>query len=265
MNDDGKIVLAALLLALGMVGGAYLLVGGNYAPTVTVNPSDVYVSSNPVEHSVSVSSTVSDSIAPDLLMIQLRVQTESSNAKDSQTENAKVNSDLLAKLKLLGLKDSEIKTISYEVQPIYDSKTICNKETGYCNYDSVLSGYRTIHTLHLNIEEIDKGGEIIDSASTAGMNQTFVDYVQFTLKDKTRNDLETTLLKQASADAKVKAEAIVEGMGVTLGKPLSASQSFSYPQPYYMKTGMMDAGAPTELSGGEIEVSATVSVSYQIS
>jgi uncharacterized protein len=272
-SDCGKFaVVAALLLAVGLMGGGYLLAQGDYATKVNVtsgptNPN-VYVSSTPAEHAISVSGTASTKIAPDLLNIQIRVQTESANAKTSQEDNAAVSADLRSKVKALGVNDSSIQTTSYSVDPIYDSTYSCDKSGYNCHYDSKLTGYRTTHMLNVELSDLDKGGDVIDAAASAGSNQTFIDYVQFTLKDSTRRALQKELLKGASSEAKSKAESMAQGLGISLGKVLSASESYSYyPQPIYYRSAAMDmAGAApkTELSAGQVDVSATVSTSFEV-
>jgi len=269
----GKMAIpVAIILAIGLMGGGYLLAQGDYAPKVNVtsgptNPN-VYVSSTPAEHAISVSGSASTKIAPDLLNIQIRVQTESANAKTSQQDNAAVSADLRSKIKALGVNDSSIQTTSYSVDPIYDSTYSCDKSGYNCHYDSKLTGYRTTHMLNVELSALDKGGDVIDAAATAGENQTFIDYVQFTLKDETRRSVQKELLKEASGEAKSKAESMAQGLGISLGKVLSVSESYSYyPQPVYYRSAALDmAGAApkTELSAGQVDVSSTVSTSFEV-
>jgi len=244
--DCGKMaVLAAILIAVGMVGCGYFIAQGDYAPDVNIsngptNPN-VYVSSTPPEHSIYTSATSSKEVAPDLLLINVRVQTEDSSAKQSQEDNADVMADLLVKLKAQGLNESDIQTTRYSVDPIYDSTYLCDKNGYNCRYDSKLTGYRTTHSLSVRVTSLDKGGDIIDAASTAGVNQTFVDYIQFTLKDETRRSLQKSLLQEASAEAKSKAQSMATGLGVSVGKVLSVSESYSYyPTSVYYKAAMLD-------------------------
>lgn len=272
-GSGGMVVLAALLLALGMLGGGYLLSLGDYAPKVNVSSGDsmpnVYVSSTPPEHAIAVSATVSQKVAPDLLNIQVRVQTEGSNAKKSQEDNAVVSAQLLSAVKALGLQDNDIQTVSYSVQPVYESVYGCDSYGKACHYDYELKGYSTIHSVNLKVTDLGKGGDIIDAAGSAGTNQTFVDYVQFTLKDESRRSLEKSLLQNASAECKSKAQSIAAGLGVSLGNTLSASESFYYPSPVYKSFYAMEAAGDssaqsTQLAPGRVDVSATVSSSFEV-
>lgn len=271
--DTGKMmVVAAVLLTIGMLGGSYILAGGDYAPKINItggpsNPT-VYVSSTPPDHVISVSATASKKVAPDLLNIQLSVQTEASNAKDAQDENAKVAADLLTKLKALGIKDEEMQTVSYSVDPVYDSEYVCDSSGTRCQYRSKLVGYKATHGLNVKITDLTKGGDVIDAAGTAGKNQTFVDYVTFGLQDETRRSLETELLQDAGDSARAKADGIAAGLNVSVGKVLSASESFNYPTPVYYKGMYAAADAapapPTQLSPGQVDVTATISASFEI-
>ncbi|MEW6722923.1 MAG: SIMPL domain-containing protein [Candidatus Micrarchaeota archaeon] len=267
------LVIAAVLLTVGMLGSAYMLSQVDYSPKVNVTggPSspNVYVSSTPPEHAISVSASASTKVAPDLLNIQLRVQTESTVAKTAQEDNAEVAADLRSKLEGLGVKAEDIQTTSYSVDPVYDSDYVCEQGGIRCHYESTLKGYRVTHGISVKLTELDKGGDVIDAAGTAGTNQTFVDYVQFTLKDETRRSIEKSLLQNASAEAKSKAQGIASGLGVSVGKVLSASESFSYPvyyKSYDFMAGAMEAApsVPTQLSPGQVDVSATVSTSFEV-
>jgi uncharacterized protein YggE len=260
----------AVILVVGMLGGAYLLSQGEYVK-VTSGPSNLTYNMpiQPYEHSIGVSATSSKKVAPDELDIQFRVQTESSNAREAQQENAAVSADLKSKLNALGVTDAEMQTTSYSVDPVYDSSYVCDKTGMNCHYDSKLTGYRATNMLMVKLSDLNKGGSAIDAAATAGENQTFVDYVQFTLKDATRRSMEKTLLQEASSEAKSKAQGIATGLGISLGKVLSASESYNYyyPTPLYRNAMMDSAGAaapPTQLSAGQVDVSATMSASFEI-
>lgn len=264
----------AIFIMLGMIVGAYLLSQAKFAPNVNVNTGatnpNIYVSSIPPDHAISTSATVTQHVAPDLLVMQVSVKTEAANAKQSQQDNAAVSADLLSKLKALGLTDEAIQTSSYSVDAIYNSTYTCDKVSGTCGYNSVVTGYRTTNSLTLSVKDLAKGGDIIDAASTAGENQTFVDSVYFTLQDATQAAVSKALLKNASAEAKSEAQNIASGLGVSLGKVLSASQSsYYYPPSMNYKDMAMAAGAApapsTQLSAGQVEVSATVSTSFEVS
>ncbi len=274
MDDSKGMIIAALLVALALFGGAFMLSQSPAKIQVSNLSStpNVYVSSLPAEHAISVTGSSTRVVSPDLLEISLRISTNSKTAKNSQSDNAQVLADLKAKLLGVGLIESDIKTVSYSVSPVYKSVYKCPRvgSNADCYYDSELDGYTTTHSLQLRVTNLAKGGEIIDVASTSGVNQTFVDGIYFTLKDETKKSIETELLSLASSDALSKAQRLASGTGAAVGKLLSISESYSYnyPQPiYYARDsfgGVSEAAAPTSLSGGTTSVSVSVSAQYQI-
>jgi uncharacterized protein len=273
-SDKGKmLVIASLLLALGMVGSAYMLSGVDYSPKVNVSDitstPNVYVSSNPPEHVVSVSGTASKKVAPDQLNIRISVETQDENAKDSQGMNANVSDDLRAALKNAGVSEEEMKTTSYRVDVVRNSTRVCT-DSYNCRYVYEIVGYKTVHSLSVTVTDLEIGGDIIDAAASVSENDVFVDSVYFSLQESTRRSIQKELLEDAGDEAEEKAKAIVQGLGGTLGKLVSASESFYYPS--YRSYDYAMAAAPmyetdyksTELSAGEVEVSATVNAGYEL-
>jgi hypothetical protein len=256
-------VVAVFLLALGLMGSAYVLSKGDYAPTVNVG-------SQPQEHAITASATSSQMVNPDLLEMQLRVQTDAKTAKQAVQNNAAVSADLRTKLEVVGLSDDEIQTASYNINEITESNYTCDKDGRNCYYKYYVTGYRVTNVYALKVTDTTKGGAIIDAASGAGVNQTFVDYVSFTLKDETRRALEKSRLKSAAAEAKAKAQNMAEGSGAELGKLLSLSEAYNYyaksDRPSYALSEAVGSAAPmTDLAPGQVEVSVSVTASYEIS
>jgi hypothetical protein len=266
----GMMIAGAFLLMIGMLGGAYLLSMGDYAPKVTVNPAspNVYVSNSPEDHTISVSADATQNVAPDLLLIDLSVKTDDTTAAQSQSDNAAVVADLMTKLEAQGLTQSDIQTVSYDVEPDYNSTYVCDKTGANCQYQSTVTGYTTTQEFLLSVKQLDKGGQIIDAASAAGVNQTLVNSVSFTLQDSTRAAVEQSLLENASTEAKADAQNIADGLGVSLGNVSSASESSYYPEPVYnggvLAAEAPEAAVPTQLSSGQVEVSVTVSASFEV-
>ena len=75
-------------------------------------------------------------------------------------------------------------------------------------------------------------------------------------------------LRKAGAEARAQAESIAEALGVKLGEVLNASTTgVPMPQPMYKMERMMAMAADavsTPVEPGEVEVSATLTVSYRI-
>jgi uncharacterized protein YggE len=82
MDDSKGMIIAALLIALALLGGAFML-SQTPAKIQVSNLSstpNVYVSSTPAEHAISVTGSSTRVVSPDLLQISLRVTTTSKTA-----------------------------------------------------------------------------------------------------------------------------------------------------------------------------------------
>jgi uncharacterized protein YggE len=213
------------------------------------------------------------SVQPDLMTISFSVSTLNATAKASQEENAARMSSVKDALRGAGVKDEDIETVSYGISPEYTYDWICPGDAGaVCDdkiktYNQTLSGYRTIHSVSVDVYNVSSGGAVTDLIISSGAET--IDSIQFSLKGSTRNSVELSLLRNASEAARAKAENIAAGIGATLGKPLSASSGYYYYPTYqanYNRAASNVAEAQaTPISPGQVDVYASVSVSYGMS
>jgi uncharacterized protein YggE len=257
--------IAIALLAVVMLGGFYFI-------STQIKAPEVSVSTYPETKGILATGTSSTKVSPDLLLINLGVETQNKTAADSQAANAAKMDAIKNALKAQGLTDNDIKTSHFRVEAVREKSTKCQvgySDTSTCpkvNYYPVV-GYKTTHILSLNVENLDSGGAILDAASGAGANR--IDSISFTLKQNTRRTLQEQQLALAAQDAKNRAGKIASGLGVNLGLAKTASESVAYYtyQPKYDFAEAMAApsAAPsTDLSSGEVEVRATVSATFEL-
>jgi len=257
------IIIAGALLFLTMkftvgTGGQTVINMANLTGSQQPNHIDVY-------------GEAKRSVQPDLMTISFSVSTLNATAKASQEENAARMSSVKDALKGTGIKEENIETVSYDIYPEYISDWICPGGEKICDeqtktYNQTLSGYRTVHSVSVNIYNVSSGGAITDLVISSGAET--VDSIQFSLKDSTRNSVELSLLQNASEAARAKAENIATGIGATLGRPLSASSGYYYyptSQSNYKDAGIMANAQATPISPGQVDVYASVSVSYGMS
>lgn len=229
----------------------------------------------PDKNTVSVSGEAKTTVAPDLGLIAFSIETNRSSAQESQADNAEIVQGIKQALLENGVKEKDLQTISFTVEPVYETRYECPEDLPDCDYyDRIYTqeivGYKTTHQLRLSVEELDKTGKLSDAITEQGGNEAKINSISFDLRDETRNDLEKQLLQQASSNAKNKGQRVAEGLGVQLGKPLSVSESIVYPVYYdYQARSLyaaeaVSAAAPTEVFGGQIEVQVTVSATFEI-
>lgn len=206
------------------------------------------------KRTINVSAQGRVKVAPDIAYVTLGVITENKDAKLAQQNNAKQMDQVVKKIKDSGIAAEDIKTVGYSINPKYDY----DKNTGA----SSIIGYSVSNTVQVTVRDLTKTGTIIDLASANGANTS--NGISFGLSDYDKYYNEA--LKKAVETGKGKATTIAEALGVTLKAPVSVSESGGYYPSYAYKNESyaMDAAvAPTPVEAGSIEVSASVSITYE--
>lgn len=206
---------------------------------------------------LSVSGTIVKTAAPDKASVILSVSTLDKSASKSQSDNAELANKVMAALASAGIAEDDVKTVSYNLSEEFQWNDSLRKS------ESV--GFRTNNSIQVTVRDLSKVGSVIDAAVQAGANS--VSSVSFELSEQKMSELKTAALSDAAQNARQKANSIAAGLGVSVGQVYSASESFEYYVPVYKSYPMESAGvsaAPTPITPGDIEFSATVSVQFEI-
>lgn len=129
------------------------------------------------------------------------------------------------------------------------------------------TGYEGTHSLSVDVDDVDRVGELIDTAIEAGADG--IGRVNFTLEASTREELREEALEEAVDDARAEAEhvaAVKEMEIVGVGEIDVESRGIS---PFEMRYTAADVAEDDEAGGtdieeGDVEVSASVSVTYVV-
>lgn len=210
---------------------------------------------------LSVSSTAEKDYSPDQVEINLSIVTLDSQAKISQQENAKISDRVITALKQAGVSSSQIETTNYRVTQHYEWDGVLRR--------NVSRGYQTSNTIKLTLNDLTKTGSVIDVAVNAGANQ--VSGIRFVLSDELKKQAENEVLREASKLAKIKAQNIASGLGISVGKVYNVSESSQFYTPYFRSAEMYDMAVgyeesmpSTPINPEDIKISATVNVKFEI-
>ena len=99
---------------------------------------------------------------------------------------------------------------------------------------------------------------------TAGGNDTTIQGITFTIDDP--EDLREKAREEAVADARRKAETLAKASGVSVGNPITISETSYSPPIYYGRGELAPAAADvaTPIEPGELDVVISVSVTFEI-
>lgn len=203
---------------------------------------------------ISVTGEGKVSVTPDVAILQLGVQAQSSSVADAQSQASQAMNKVMNALTTNGIAQDDIQTQQFSITQLtrYDQNT----------QTQVVTGYQVTNTVSAKIRDISKTGEIIDAAATAGGDLTRVNSVTFTLNDPTAATTQARDL--AMTNAKSKAQQLAEGAGVTLGTPTYISESSYVPVAPVPMAAESKAAVSTPISPGQQEITVTVQVTYGI-
>lgn len=203
---------------------------------------------------LDVSGSAVETVDPDEVQVVVGAEAQATTAAAAQQQNADIISRIRANLAGKGLTEEQIETVQFSVQPV----TQYNPQTGA----SAVVGYSAVHLLKITSSAISRAGEYVDAASVGGANR--VDSIAFTLSTAKEYEVRQSVLGAAAANARSKADGIAQGLGVRVTRLVRASEGYFYipyaPSPVFERS----AGAPTVISPGQLEVSASVSATFEI-
>lgn len=204
-------------------------------------------------HTIAISGEGKVTAAPDIAVIILGAQTEKKTVSAAQQENTKTMNALQDRLKGLSVPAADITTSAYAVYPQYD----------YIDGRQTLRAYQVTQQVTVKIRDFDKITPVLSLVGELSLNQ--VEGLNFTIDDPEKFRQAARL--KALAQAKAKAEALSQSLGVRLGQVVSFSENGVLPPgpyPLYEMKGMGGGAAAPVISPGSQDIQVSVTVSYEL-
>jgi len=203
------------------------------------------------ERGIVVTGTGRVALRPDTGVIDVGVEARAARLADATAEVDRKMRDVLAGVKALGVRDADVRTTVYAIDPIAEPR-----QAG--DASARIVGYRVSNVVQVRARAVDGLGKIVDAAVTAGAN--VVRNVHFTLDDPSRAEAEARAL--AMQDATARARQIAAAAGVKLGRLLSATESSPVRPMARMTMTMATVAGPVE--PGQLEVTVSLEARYAI-
>ncbi len=250
------------ILGIIGIGICAILLFGVFMAVNKVPAPQVIGGSTEKINTVSVSGVAEQKVTPNQAVMRLSVMTESLTAKNAEEENSRTIDAVMKALKAQGVDEKDIVTENYNIYPHYDYEPMSGR--------SVNKGYRAQHTLRVTVHDIEKAGEVLDAAVSAGV--TNVDSVSFTLSEEREEAIREELIEKAAKKARERAEVLVGALGGKVGKVVAVSES-SYTPPIYYARDVMSSkaesapGTPNytpDLNPDDVTVEMQINVEFAI-
>jgi uncharacterized protein YggE len=195
-------------------------------------------------------------VTPDRASILVNVQTRSTTAAASASENAQKTRAVIDALLKLGLPKDQVTTEGYSVYP----------EMRYDNTGGSprVTGYVVTNTVRAETHRPEQAGSIVDAALGAGANViNSLSFYASTIEEPRRQ-----AIALAVASARADAEAMARAAGGSLGGLLELStQGPTMPPRPMFDAGMLRAkvaqSEPTPINAGQLTITVFVTARWQ--
>ncbi len=250
VNQDGKIdVLDLMMVAQHFGEDIEVGVQGDLKEGAVLR----IINSDATTPTIQVTGNGSAFGEPDIVILNLGVSVQKGSVKEAREEAAQAMQKVLDTLKNNGVLGKDIQTQQFSIQQEFD----------FVNGRREFRGYRVTNTASAKVRNLDGIGQVIDDAAEAGGDLVQVQSIQFAIDDS--KELQVQARVKAMQDAQAKAKTLAEEGGVMLGKPISISESSSSSPFPVAARGSFDAAlATTPIETGQLQVTVTVNVVYEI-
>jgi uncharacterized protein YggE len=205
---------------------------------------------------VTVTGTATARSAPDMAQISMAVMRQNASPGIAQQEVAKVTERTLQLLDKLGVERKQIDTTGASVRPDYR----WNEETR----QQELIGYIAERTIQVELQDLNKLGELLEAAVQTGVNQVQPP----TLDSSRRREVYREALALAADDAQANAAGLAKALDAKLGRVLEINAAEYSPQPQPMFRMQADAAmaesAGQSYNAGEIRFDARVNAVFEL-
>ncbi|MCX7912354.1 MAG: SIMPL domain-containing protein [Dehalococcoidales bacterium] len=240
-----------LVLSLAVVGLAGCSPGG----TVRVDTSALRLGAGSQQEGIWVSGEGKVKVVPDVALLSLGIEVQEKSVAEAQAKAAGAMDSVMEALRDAGIAERDIQTTRFSIQQV--TRWDADRE------EEIVVGYRVTNSVNAKIRDLDRAGSIIDAVAIAGGDLTRISGISFSVEDPT--DLYREARIRAIEDARARAKTLAETAGIKLGKPTYIAETSYVPGPVYRDALKAAEGAAvTPISPGEMELTVTVQVVYDI-
>jgi uncharacterized protein YggE len=198
------------------------------------------------------------SAAPDRATVRFGIVSEAETAEAARSQNAQAAKRAMNAVRALDVPDEKMRMESLRLQPRreYNPETREHEE----------KGYEATRQVVVELSDLEQLPRLVTRVVQQGANR--VDGISYGLSD--RSAIRNEALRKAAQSARDKADLLATTLDAELGSVQQIQeQSFGFDQPsprvemQFAKSAQADAAPePDAYAAGEIEVSATVQVTF---
>ena len=203
-------------------------------------------------------------VEPDKAEVNIRILTEETRIDKAADKNNEKMNTILNILKEAGVEKKDIKTVEYNITPLYEGKPLFSKI-------SRPTSYNVVNAIRVSFYKLDAISKVLSKVSEIET----VNVGSLTFSSTKVEQFRKEALKKAAQSARETALDLVEAAGGKLGKVLRIQDNGSSlvaPPPRFVEAERMLARAPVaeravrepEIESGTLQVEASCTITYEI-
>ena len=206
---------------------------------------------------ITVNGTGFAEVEPDRASLRMSIAAREATLDAAQKKAADVSAKVLQMTERLGVKRDKVDTTGASVRPDYRWNR--DKE------EQELRGYIAERQIHIEIDDLEKLGALIEGAVSAGVNQVSPPQ----LDSSKRKGAYREALRMAAEDARANAAELARSLDASLGAVLSINAGANAPRPpapyaARMQAMSADSEAAASYNAADLSFNATVTVVFQL-
>jgi uncharacterized protein len=193
-------------------------------------------------------------IQPDTASVVVGVNIIDKTLSEAQAKATTQMEAVIAALKEAGIAERDIQTVNYSVNILQNYDSNGNPAT--------IEGFQVSNQVNVTIRDLTKLGSILDTVVGKGANAIYG--ISFNVNDPSAAASQARAL--AVADAKKKADELAAAAGMTVGRVLSISESYSPPPMPYIggRAESADMASSVPIQAGTSAIQVDVQVVYEL-
>lgn len=234
-------IIVSCIVVIGVLAAASLLASPDAAEARNINATG----------------NAKRSFEPDQGVVIVKIMRSHDLAEIAKNETAKIINQVLDALTELGIDERDIESTSYNVKQNYM----------WVNDTKIWTDYTATSIIKVTVKDFDKIGQVIDASVEAG---ALINSIDFELSQAKLNEYKALVMADAAKDARDKAESVISSLGNSLGEVVSVTFGYVYNPYRYWNYGKVAIDGspmytpPTEIQPRDLDVSATLSVVFEI-
>lgn len=191
--------------------------------------------------------------APDMAVIRVGVVAQDKSASTALSRSSEAMVRMQQRLAEQGIEARDIQTTQLSLTPVYENTSGTRTRK--------IIAFEAMNAVLVRVRDLPSTGAVLGTLVEDGANR--IDGISFTLQDSQESMDEAR--RRAVADARRKAEVLADAAGVELGALRDLREAGGgAPRPMMMERMAMDAAASVPIAEGEISLSATVTMVYEL-